>query len=174
MGAEMIQIREAKPDDAIELARVHEESWRSTYQGIIPHLHLERMISRRGPRWWHQSIRRGNSMSVMAFNGQPQGYASYGQARHAPNRSTGEIYELYVSPCFQGLGLGKKLFVHARRMLERRGLRTLVIWALAENEAACAFYSHQGGRRVATAPEHYGRVELQKVAFAWSATAKSR
>jgi ribosomal protein S18 acetylase RimI-like enzyme len=174
MGGEIIQIREAKPDDAAEIARVYEESWRSTYQGIIPHLHLERMIARRGPRWWQQSVRRGNAVSVMTFNGQPQGYASYGQARHAPNRSTGEIYELYIAPCFQGLGIGKKLFIDARRKLERRGLRSLVIWALADNQAACDFYSRQGGKRVAVAPEHYGRVELQKVAFAWSATAKSR
>jgi GNAT superfamily N-acetyltransferase len=169
MGGEIIQIREAKPDDAVELARVHEETWRSTYQGIIPHLHLERMIARRGPRWWHQSIKRGGGMAVMTFNGQPQGYASYGPARHAPNRTTGEIFELYIAPCFQGLGMGKKLFVDARRNLERRGLRGLIIWALAENEPACDFYSWQGGKRVATAPEQYGRVQLQKIAFSWAA-----
>jgi ribosomal protein S18 acetylase RimI-like enzyme len=174
MGGEIIQIREAKPDDAVDLARVHEETWRLTYQGIIPHLHLERMIARRGARWWYQSIKRGQSLTVMTFNGQPQGYASYGSARHAPGRSTGEIFELYMAPCFQGLGLGKKLFLAARRRLEQRGMRSLIVWALADNEPACSFYTRQGGKRIATAPEQYGRVELQKIAFSWPAQAKKR
>ena len=169
MGGEIIQFREAKPGDAIDLARVHEETWRSTYQGIIPHLHLERMIARRGPRWWQQSIRRGYGLVVMTYNSQPQGYASYGKARYAPSRSTGEIFELYIAPCFQGLGLGKKLFNAARRNLELRGMRHLIIWALADNEKACAFYAQQGGKHVATAPEKYDEVELQKVAFSWPA-----
>jgi GNAT superfamily N-acetyltransferase len=169
MGGEIIQIREAKPGDAMDLARIHEETWRSTYQGIIPHLHLERMIARRGPRWWQQSIRRGSGIVIMTFNGQPQGYASFGKARQAPNRSTGEIYELYLAPCFQGLGLGKKLFTATRRVLERRGMRHLIIWALADNEKACAFYAQQGGKHVATAPEKYDAVELQKIAFSWPA-----
>lgn len=164
-----MQIRGAKPDDAIALARIYEETWRSTYQGIIPHLHLERMIARRGPRWWYQNLKRGYVMALMTFDGQPQGYASYGSARHAPARSSGEIFELYVTPSFQGVGLGKKLFLAARRDLERRGLRSLVVWTLADNHPACAFYASQGGKRVATAPEDYGSVQLQKIAFTWPA-----
>jgi GNAT superfamily N-acetyltransferase len=169
MGREIIQFREAKAGDAIHLARIHEETWRSTYQGIIPHLHLERMIARRGPRWWAQTIGRGHGLVVMTFNGHPQGYASYGKARFAPSRSTGEIFELYIAPCYQGLGLGKLLFNAARKNLERRGMRHLIIWALADNEKACAFYAQQGGKHVATAPERYDDVELEKVAFSWPA-----
>lgn len=164
-----MQIRGAKPDDAADLARIYEDSWRSTYQGIIPHLHLERMIVKRGARWWYQNLRRGYGITLMTFDGQPQGYASYGSARHAPVRSSGEIFELYIAPRFQGLGLGKKLFLATRRELERRGLRSLVVWALTENENACSFYARQGGKRVATAPEQFGRVQLQKVAFTWPA-----
>jgi ribosomal protein S18 acetylase RimI-like enzyme len=169
MGGSLLQIRPAKPTDAAELARIHEETWRSTYQGIIPHLHLERMIARRGPRWWHENVKRGYGLSVMTFNGQPQGYVSYGSARYAPARSSGEIFELYIAPPLQGVGFGKKLFLAARRELERRGLRGLVVWALADNRAACTFYARLGGKQVATAPETYGRVQLQKVAFTWPA-----
>jgi ribosomal protein S18 acetylase RimI-like enzyme len=169
MSGEIIQFRVAKPGDAADLARVYEESWRSTYQGIIPHLHLQRMIARRGPRWWQHTIRRGYGLVVMTFNGQAQGYVSYGKARFAPSRSTGEIFELYIAPCYQGLGIGKQLFNAARRNLEQRGMRHLIIWALADNEKACSFYAQQGGKHVATAPEKYDEVELQKVAFSWPA-----
>lgn len=168
MARELVQIREATRSDAAEIARVHEEAWRSTYQGIIPHLHLEKIIVHRGPAWWARSLRRpGSGLMVLTFDGKPQGYVSFGAARIASSGKTGEIFELYLAPTFQGMGFGKKLFLAAKAAMEAKGRRSLVVWALAENEAACAFYGRLGGTRSATAPEHYGHVTLNRVAFVW-------
>ncbi len=168
MSGERIHIREATRSDAADIARVHEEAWRSTYQGIIPHLHLEKMIARRGPAWWARSLRRpGSGMLLLLFGGTVQGYASFGAARALSGHRTGEIFELYLAPTFQGLGFGKKLFNAARRALELKGRRSLIVWALAENESACAFYQRLGGKPSATAAEHYGDVTLSRVAFLW-------
>ena len=38
--------------DAADVATVHDNSWLTTYRGIIPQANLERMIVRRGPNWW--------------------------------------------------------------------------------------------------------------------------
>ncbi len=168
MGKELIKIREGVRSDAAEIARVHEDAWRSTYQGIIPHLHLAKIIIHRGPAWWARTLRRpGSGLLVLSFDGKVQGYVSYGAARIAPNSRTGEIFELYLAPTFQGMGFGKMLFLAAKRALELKGRRSLVVWALAENEAACAFYGRLGGKRSATAPEHYGNVTLSRIAFLW-------
>jgi ribosomal protein S18 acetylase RimI-like enzyme len=102
-----------------------------------------------------------------------QGYASFGAARVATNGRTGEIFELYLAPTYQGLGFGKKLFLAARRSMELKGRRSLVVWALAENEPACAFYGRLGGTRSATAPEHYGDVTLHRVAFLWESVSRA-
>jgi hypothetical protein len=32
----MVSIRAATPDDAVAIAHVHVESWRTTYEGIVP------------------------------------------------------------------------------------------------------------------------------------------
>jgi GNAT superfamily N-acetyltransferase len=168
MGSEMIQIRPGTRSDAQDVARVHEEAWRSTYQGIIPHLHLEKIIAHRGPAWWERTLKRpGSGMLLLTFNGTVQGYASFGAARIASSAKTGEIFELYLAPVFQGMGFGKQLFVAARRVLQQQGRRRLVVWALAENEPACAFYGRLGGKPSVTAPEHYGTVTLNRVAFLW-------
>jgi hypothetical protein len=58
MGVDLISFRKAAPRDAGAIAAIHDAAWRSTYQGIIPHLHLERMIARRGPLWWQHQIER--------------------------------------------------------------------------------------------------------------------
>ena len=87
MGSELVQIRAATRSDAQDVARVHEEAWRSTYQGIIPHLHLEKIIAHRGPAWWERTLKRpGSGMLLLTFNGIVQGYASFGAARIASQR----------------------------------------------------------------------------------------
>lgn len=168
MARKLVEIREATRSDAEAISRVHDEAWRGTYQGIIPHLHLERMITRRSPAWWAQSLGRTRSgVLVLTFNKIVQGYTSYGAARIPRRSKTGEIYELYLAPTFQGLGLGKMLFTAARQALTRRGSRSLLVWALADNEAACSFYARLGGQRCATSAETYGDVSLSRIAFLW-------
>jgi len=168
MGGEITTIREAAPGDAPAIARVHEEAWRATYQGIIPHHHLMRMIARRGPEWWARAAGRAGGLLLLIFDGQVQGYASFGKAR-MPYPETGEIFELYLAPTFQGVGFGKRLFLAASRDLEQRGLHSLIVWALAENQPACDFYVRLGGKPGITTPERYGRVTLSRVAFFWPA-----
>ena len=79
MGTDLIGFRTAVPKDADAIAAIHDAAWRSTYQGMIPHLHLERMIARRGPRWWRDQIGRGGNVTLLIFDGVPQGYATWGR-----------------------------------------------------------------------------------------------
>lgn len=167
MSVDLVGFRRAVPEDASAIASIHDEAWRSTYQGIIPHLHLERMIARRGPLWWQKQIERGSNVTLLVFDGQAQGYASWGRARGAWPWAAGEIFELYVSPPFQGVGLGRKLFSTARKALSNRGLSKLVVWALKDNDIACAFYGGLGGVVAALASERYGEVCLPRVAYVW-------
>jgi len=173
MGAELISFRAALPSDAEAVAAIHDAAWRSTYQGIIPHLYLERMIARRGPLWWQRQIERGSKITLLIFDGVPQGYAAWGEARGPWPWPAGEIFELYVSPVFQGAGLGTRLFAAARDELKRRGYGRLIVWALQDNELACAFYDALGGVTVATAPERFSGVSLTRVAFAWGVNVNS-
>ncbi len=172
MGASLITFRSAVTKDASAIAAIHDAAWRSTYQGIIPHLHLERMIARRGPRWWQNQIARGANITLLIFDGVPQGYATWGAARGTWPWPAGEIYELYVSPAFQGVGLGSRLFQMATKALKREGLDRLVVWALKDNETACAFYGGLGGAVAAAAPERYGDVSLTRIAFVWGVNVK--
>jgi ribosomal protein S18 acetylase RimI-like enzyme len=173
MAMDLVSFRAAVPRDARAVADIHEAAWCSTYQGIIPHLHLKRMIARRGPLWWQQQIERGISLTLLIFDGVPQGYATWGQARGTWPWPAGEIFELYVMPAYQGVGLGRRLFSIVKKALKREGLERLVVWALKDNETACAFYGGLGGAVAAAAPERYGEVSLTRVAFVWGVNVKS-
>lgn len=169
MSTTLIEIRRAKPADATAVAEAHDEAWRTAYRGIIPGAELEKLISRRGPLWWESAIRKGSRVALLIFGDQVAGYANYGRNRARSLTYDGEIYELYLKPEFQGLGFGRRLFASSRRDLAQSGLRSLVVWALSDNEAAVEFYRAIGGRAVARSSERFGSKTLDKVAFAWSA-----
>ena len=112
---------------------------------------LARIISRRGPRWWDRAIRRGTAILVLEVGGAICGYATFGPNRARNLVQKGEVYEMYVKPEYQGVGLGTRLFLTARRELVRFGFDSVVVWALADNDNACRFYRNAGGRKVARA-----------------------
>jgi hypothetical protein len=47
-------------------------------------------------------------------------------------------------------------------------LKSLIVWALSENETAVEFYRALGGKPVARSSEKFGARVLDKVAFGWS------
>jgi ribosomal protein S18 acetylase RimI-like enzyme len=167
MSTVVIEIRRAKPCDATTIATTHDEAWRTAYQGIIPGTELNKLINRRGPDWWDSAIRKGSRIALLQFGDNVAGYANYGRNRARSLTYDGEIYELYLRPEFQGLGFGRRLFTAARRDLAQSGLKSLVVWALSENENAVEFYRALGGKAVARSSEKFGTRVLDKVAFAW-------
>ena len=168
MSTILIEVRRAKPSDATAIAATHDEAWRGAYQGIIPGPELDKLINRRGPQWWDSAVRKGSRIAVLAFGDSLAGYANYGRNRARSLHFEGEIYELYLRPEFQGLGFGRRLFTSAKRDLLQSGLKSMVIWALSDNEGATEFYRALGGRMVARSSERFGPKSLDKVAFAWT------
>ena len=167
MSTVLIEIRRAKASDAAAVADTHDEAWRGAYQGVIPGVELEKLVTRRGADWWDSAIRKGSRIAIMVFGDHIAGYANYGRNRARSLFYDGEIYELYLRPEFQGLGFGRRLFSASRRDLLQTGLKSMVVWALSDNEGAVEFYRALGGRAIARSSERFGTKVLDKVAFAW-------
>lgn len=163
----LIATRWSTPADDRGLAEAHREAWRYAYAGIIPGLSLERMISRRGPAWWHRMHQRGFRALVLDCDGTVAGYATLGWSRPPAPRFQGEIYELYLRPECHGCGLGRRLFEDARHELRRHGLDRVTVWALADNRLARRFYLAMGGVESGRAQERFCGVPLDKIGYAW-------
>ncbi|MFC5387384.1 GNAT family N-acetyltransferase [Aquamicrobium segne] len=162
-----IDIRKAKPHDAAAIADVHLEAWQGAYAGIIPHKSLTLMINRRGSDWWANAIHRTATVLVLEIGGVIAGYATIGRNRARKLPQQGEIYELYLRPEYQGIGLGSRLFAAARSHLTRYGMKGLVVWVLEENTNALAFYAGAGGKDMAEGVEVFEHRALKKIAFIW-------
>ena len=165
---DVVQVRPPRRKDAPALTEVYAEAWRGAYRGIIPHLALERMIARRGQGWWEAALADRRPLLVLDFGGEATGYVTFGRCRSGRTPFQGEIFELYLHPIYQGLGLGERLFDSARKRLADLRFKGLVVWALADNDCACGFYISLGGKPIAEGAERFGDISLRKVAFAWS------
>ena len=160
-----ISIRRARTEDAAALSGVFDSAWREAYQGIIPAIALERMMARRGPRWWLSTVGRGRPLVVLDVGETVAGYVSYGRCRDRSLPADGEIDELYLAPEYQGVGFGTRLFKCVRNDMIDRGIKRIAVWSLSENELARAFYERLGGKVVAETTDRVAGSCLAKVAY---------
>lgn len=160
-----IDVRRAESQDAAAISEAHRASWLHAYAGIIPHKPLMQMVQRRDAAWWRKATRGPATLLVLDVAGVIAGYATLGLNRARALPQDGEIYEIYLRPEYQGLGLGRMLFGESKRLLKSLGCEGMVVWCLEESEMAERFFRAAGGVDIAEGMEDFGEKELKKVGF---------
>jgi GNAT superfamily N-acetyltransferase len=163
-----IDVRHADPQDARAISEAHRAAWRHTYSGIIPHQPLTNMIERRGETWWRKATRGPATLLVADVAGMIAGYATLGLNRARGLPQEGEIYELYLRPEYQGIGLGTLLFGESRRLLKSLGCEGMVVWCLEDSEQGERFLRSKGGVDLVEGTEDFGDKKLKKLGFIWN------
>ncbi|MGH6993751.1 MAG: GNAT family N-acetyltransferase, partial [Caulobacteraceae bacterium] len=135
-------IMPAGPGDAADIAKVHVESWRQTYPGILPAAYLEAMNPRLHARRWRAQLTAARAGEVVLLAEGPSGLLGY--CAGATARGEGRIFTLYVLRPAQRAGLGRRLLVGEARALAAQGARTLELEVLSENRPARGFYERMG------------------------------
>lgn len=169
MVSQMI-IRPAQVEDAPVMARVHVDTWRSTYPGILPVETLANLSYERSEKLWIEHLTSpGTERAFVAETaaGQVVAFASGGPIKETLEQWDGELYVLYVLPAFQGSGCGRRLVTQVAQDLASRGFQSMVIWVMKDNRAARGFYERLGGRLIAEAGITIGGTALLKVAYVW-------
>ena len=167
-----VDLRPARPPDAPGIARVHVETWRAAYAGIVPDTYLVAMTESKQALQWNHTIRSAMAPEVVLVaesadlpGGRVVGFGSCGQACKRPG--TGEVFTLYVAPDWQGRGIGRRLLHGLLAKLKAGGLNQAMVWVLNDNPARF-FYEAMGGRRAAERQEPFAGVHLDEAAYAWS------
>ncbi|RWX75135.1 GNAT family N-acetyltransferase [Neorhizobium lilium] len=162
-----IDVRRAEPQDARAISMAHRESWEQAYAGIIPHKPLIQMLERRGEGWWRKAASGPATLLVLDVAGTIAGYATIGLNRSRALPFDGEIYEIYLRPEYQGIGLGRRLFGESRRLLKSLGCEGLVVWCLEDSEHAIRFFRRHDGADTVEGMEDFGGTNLKKIGFVW-------
>jgi L-amino acid N-acyltransferase YncA len=98
----MTSIRAATTDDAIAIAHVHVESWRTTYGGIVPHEYLAGMDEALRVKLWREWLTSGAGVLVAERKGAVVGFVHAGRIRELIETADAEVYSLYLLKEAQG------------------------------------------------------------------------
>jgi len=139
--------REATAGDAVAIAHLHAESWRSAYRGIFSgdfldhHVHEERRDS------WQARFSPGESHFFVLLaedRGRLEGFACVFPEKDPIWGSY--LDNLHVAPGLTGHGIGRNLLREVVRRLQLDGSRGgLYLWVVEQNHRARGFYEKAGG-----------------------------
>lgn len=166
MSERGLSLRQARPSDAVPLARLYVESWQDTYAAILPHSLLANMSVDVHAARIGRAIGKGAVLVAEDRRHGVIGLTGFGAARDNGLGFDGEVYTLYVAPAFLGQGAGRTLLHGAFASLKRRAFHSCVIWSHARNHA-CFFYQAMGGLRAGERQVMLGGQEVGEVAFGW-------
>jgi GNAT superfamily N-acetyltransferase len=165
-----MRIRDARHADVAAIARVHVDSWRTTYAGLVPEPYLAGLSYERSEQQWLRGLDNTTSPGIFMVaetdDGQVVGFANGGPEREGRNDYQGELYALYLLQAYQQQGLGRPLVAGTASRLLQRGLMNMLVWVLADNPSR-GFYERLGGQFVAEKPIEIGGVTLSEVAYGW-------
>lgn len=89
-----MNFRNATSDDANALAKLHVDSWRSAYRGLVPDSHLDSLDCERRAQRFRESIERNAEKTyIVEGDGKIFGFLTVGACRDADvdKDTTGEI-----------------------------------------------------------------------------------
>ena len=166
-----IVMRLADCADAAAIARVHVESWRTTYRGLMPDAVLDGLSVERRRKSWERLLC-SKPVDRCAFvaeaaDGELIGFADGGPPQVDVSGHDSELYAIYLLNEWQGHGAGRRLVRAVAGWLAERGHRRMVLWVLAENQPSRRFYERLGGVLVAQQPFDIGGATLEEVAYGY-------
>jgi GNAT superfamily N-acetyltransferase len=165
-----MQIRPAKPADAMKLATVHVQSWRETYSGIIPNHVLDALsVENRAMMWLEITTNRTEKNFVYVAEDASEGivgFVSGGAQRDKVLTYRGEVFALYLLQAHQKLGIGRQLFQTMMERLRVEGYDSVLVWVLVQNPVR-HFYEKMGGVYATEKEIEIGGATLLEVAYGW-------
>lgn len=167
-------VRDATAEDAEAIARIHEESWRATYPGLLPEELIDRFAYEQVLPRWRERLPARSPQAVLVWDEPPAGYVYCGPERDGDARHRGEVYAIYLRPARWRAGGGRALLAAAADRLAAAGLTSMLVWVLRENSPARRFYERLGGAYLREKPLGWPGTDAIEVAYGWADTAKLR
>jgi GNAT superfamily N-acetyltransferase len=167
-----VYFRRATNEDAAGIAQVHIDGWRRSHEGLVPEQYIKCKAASKG----REDFWRGE-LEVEAADRKPWvalseeriiGFADGGLARDEDlDRSTGEVYTLFVVPECWEKGIRSRLIEHVARDLKGHDFQRAVFWVLESDMVMRAFAEYTGWQPDGTTRlEDCGEVQVMELRYA--------
>lgn len=166
--ATQFNIRPAISTDVPSITRVHVDSWRTTYAGILPADFLANLSEEQRALQWTRALQQSerNFLFVAGADERVVGFVDAGPRAEENADYPGEIYAIYLFKQYQGRGLGRALFERAVIALREHGYEAFMLWVLSANPAR-GFYEKMGGKLIDKRMLAIGGASVEEIAYGW-------
>ena len=167
-------VREANESDVPMIARVHVDTWRTTYSGIMPENVLTKLSYEKREQGWRQILSSAADSGQFLYVAEDEskqivGFASGGPERTGDSIYKGELNAIYILRAYQRQGIGRRLTSAVAERLAQADIYSMLVWVLADNPSF-RFYEAIGGQKVYEKPIERGGIILNEVAYGWTDT----
>lgn len=152
----MVSVRPARAEDAPEIARVQELTWRTAYRDVLPVALLDGWDADAATASWRAAITSpptpAHGVVVALDGGAVVGFAAYGPAEPAEGEApspapTTEVAILLVEPRWGRRGHGSRLLAAVTDLVRGTGTRRLVTWLTDADDVSASFFGSTGWDR---------------------------
>lgn len=158
-------MRLAVPEDIAGIARIHIESWRTTYAGLMAADFLANLRMEERERLWRANFKKPAGPILVETEGsEVVGFAYGGPNRGKETAFQAELYALYVVDRLHRQGVGRRLLLG---FMESLAAPSMITWAL-EGNPACGFYEAMGGERLGSKKIMIGGAFLTEISYGWT------
>lgn len=161
-------LRSARDLDLPAIARLHGDSWRRAYAGMLPARFLDHEMPRRMAADWGPA-RLGRQHVLVVEAGGLAGFAAADIGAEALY-----VDNLHVAADRKGQGIGRQLMAAMAQTALSRGCVRLWLTVLEDNTAALAFYARLGGKVSPPFEDDVMGCPVRSVAVDWVGRALDR
>ncbi|HAM79214.1 N-acetyltransferase family protein [Ornithinibacillus bavariensis] len=163
-----MNIRKAIISDANGIAKVHVDSWRSTYKNIISDSFLNSLSYERRTELWERNTTREGNYVFVAENesGEIVGFADCGKRENNHIENAGDLTSIYLLEEYQGQGIGRLLLKELFLKFKELGYNKVFVEVLEDNKTRY-FYEYYGAALVRTEQITIGDAELNLLIYEW-------
>lgn len=160
-------IRKAILTDAKGIAKVHVDSWKTTYTNIVPAEYLNNLTYESREQMWTNAIPYGGVYVAESSDGIIVGFSKGGKERSGKYIGyDGELYAIYILKEYQGKGIGTALVKPIIDEMNGMGINSMVVLVLEDNTSR-QFYESLGGKKIDTVEVDIGGKKLSELVYGW-------
>lgn len=162
-----MKIRLAALSDTKGIAKVHVDSWRSTYTSIISNEYLNNLSYEGREKLWEENMAKNKVYVAESEAGEIVGFSTGGNERSGKYTGySGELYAIYILKEYQGQGIGKKLIDPVIEDLIKLDIYSMIVLVLEQNSSRY-FYEAIGGKQIDLIEVKMAGQKMNELVYGW-------